>query len=122
MIFRDKNHEEMYKDLCSHTHNWLRNTLAYLITLDDVLREHVEIRDFYSDEFLKNVLYEEWHTELSLITLRLALNLCFHFTSNPDGSCGFLYTPSYIFFNSVYAPYYWEAIKLCFEYEEVKEI
>lgn len=130
MIFKNKKHEEMYKDICKRM--WYVDCyhapVAYLIAMDNVLREHVdEVFDFDRDVIFSNVLKEKWQTSTSRSTTRLAFNLwnsyCPDSVTEEDGyrDSPSYYTPSYIFGNYEYAPYYWQAIKLCFEYKEVKE-
>ena len=131
MIFKDKKHEKMYKDLCNRMCyvDCFHAPVAYLIAMDNVLREHVdEVFDFDKDIILVDVLKEPWQTGTSRTTTRLAFNLWnSYFPAGKvmvDDFCvdsPRLYSPSYIFGNYEYAPYYWQAIQLCFGREEVKE-
>ena len=104
-------------------------SVAYLIALDDVCRNHVEeIFDFKKDCISPKCLKEAWQTGTSKKTTRLAFNLW-------NGQCidGEAYTDengyknellnSYYsvanIFHCSYALYYWEAIKLRYpEYTE----
>lgn len=131
MIFKNKKHEEMYKDICKRM--WYVDCyhapVAYLIAMDNVLREHVnEVFDFDKDIILVDVLREVWQTSSSRSTTRLAFNLWNGYCPDDDVKVNDFcvdsprdYTPCRIFGNYEYAPYYWQAIKLCFEYEEVKK-
>ena len=130
MIFKDKKHEEMYKEICKRMcyFDCFHAPVAYLIAMDNVLREHVdEVFDFDKDIILVDVLKEEWQTGSSKATTRLAFNLWNSYC--PDDNVRVndrcvdsprCYSPSYIFSQYEYAPYYWQAINLCFKYEEVK--
>ena len=130
MIFKDKKHEKMYKEICMGMRyvDCFHAPVAYLIAMDNVLREHVcEVFNFYRDIICSDALKKNWQTSSSRKTTRLAFNLwngyCPDSVIEEDGyrDSPSYYTPSYIFDDYEYAPYYWEAIKLCFEYKEVKE-
>ena len=71
MIFKDKKHEKMYKDLCNRMCyvDCFHAPVAYLIAMDNVLREHVdEVFDFDKDIILVDVLKEPWQTGTSRTT------------------------------------------------------
>lgn len=106
----------MQSDDCYH------QSLAYLMTLDSVCREHLnDLFNIEEDLIKRKGLYCSWQTGTSKKTTRLAFNLwngC-----HADGEtykCKDGYEtdlPSRYYavdeiFNCSYAPYYWQAIKL----------
>lgn len=104
-----------------------RAAVAYLIALDRVLYEHMrDIFDFDEGVIKLEVLNKGWQTGTSMKTTRLAFNLwngCYDdgetyidkdgYETELPSSC---YSPEQIFNCAEYAPYYWQAIKLRFEY------
>ena len=101
-------------------------SLAYLLALDKVLREHAdEVFDFKEDGIKREGLHKAFQTGTSKKTTRLAFNLwngCYddgETYTNKDGYKTELpssyYNPDQIFNNTEYATYYWEAIKIRFE-------
>lgn len=82
--------------------------LAYLLTLDNVCREHIsDLFDLKEDIILVDGLKIGWQTGTSSKTTRLAFNLwCTYVDDCPKNS-----TPDELFCCS-YAPFYFEAIKL----------
>ena len=125
MIFIDKTHEDIYNDLCGcmkYLDNYHR-PVAYLIALDSVLREHIdEIFDFENDKIIRDVLNKPWQTNTSKKASRLAFNLwdgyCYEKGINEYGNEVDMYnyyTPAYIF-DTEYFPYYFEAVRLAFDY------
>ena len=129
MIFKDKKHEEMYKDLCKRIDCELRclHAVVYLLTMDDVLREHIdEVYNFRYNGIRSRSLQAKWQTLSSKKTTRLALNLLFDFTAvrehfrpcdtiDETGCCeanpGYFYSPAY-FFSGYDTPYYLQAVML----------
>ena len=127
MIFYDDRHETSYNDICSRMKylDCYHRALAYLLALDTVLREHTEaVFDFQEDGIKCSALHQSFQTGTSLKTTRLAFNLW-----NGCSDDGETYTdkdgytadlPSSLYsveqiFSSVYAPFYYEAIKIRFE-------
>ena len=128
MIFYDEQHETTYNYICSRMKylDCYHRSLAYLLALDTVLREHIEdVFDFQEDGIKRDGLHKGFQTGTSMKTTRLAFNLW-------NGCCddgelytdknGYetelpsrYYTPENIFCCKDYAPYYWQAIKLRFE-------
>ncbi len=114
MKFKDEYHETLFWVIMEKMtrKDVYHQSLAYLIALDDVCRNHVEeIYDFEERCINPDSLVEPWQTSTSIKTILLAFNL---FTGHsdwcPEGlKSGF--TPSDIFCCE-YAPYYWEAIKI----------
>lgn len=114
MIFRDETHMEAYSDLCGKLKRLdsYHKALAYLLALDEVLREHTpEIFDFETDCIKPDGLRRPWQTGTSICTTRLAFNLWNGFTGEDARD----YTPEQLFSRTDYAPYYWESIKIRFE-------
>lgn len=116
MIFRDKQHEEIFNEIYNRmrTHDCYYKPVAYLIALDTVCREHIEdIFDFEEHAINPDCLVKGWQTSTSLRTCRLAFNLyngyCYDDEEEQEPSSN--YTPDSLFCTG-YAPYYWQAIKL----------
>lgn len=127
MMYRDNTHEEMYQELCSRmkSKDCYHRAMAYLLSLDVVLREHIEaVFDFQRDGIKRDGLHKDFQTGTSMKTTRLAFNLwngCCddgEVYTDKDGYETPLpssyYTPAEIFSTS-YAPYYWQAVKIRFE-------
>lgn len=121
MKFRNQEHKERFYALFEQMtcHDVYHKSAAYLLTLDDVLYKHVgEIYGF--DEFIiySEKIGEGWQTDTSVKTFRLMTNLwnnrsCDHGDKSlKSSSC---YAIAEIF-DSEYAPFYWEAIKLRFSW------
>lgn len=106
----------MRADSCSVTLDVYKISLAYLITLDNVCRNHIDsIYDFEDDCIIPECLSEGWQTGTSRRTLLLAFNL---FTGNtlwlPDDDIRDC-TPSDLFsYSGSYLPYYLIAVELRF--------
>ena len=122
MIFYDERHETSYNDICNRMKylDCCHRSLAYLLALDVVLREHIEaVYDFQEDGIKRDGLLKAWQTSTSAKVTRLAFNLwnscCSDGTGDvsPDGydlpQAEFL--PNEIFCDSL-AEYFFEAIKL----------
>lgn len=131
MKFYDNKHECAYREICNEMKylDCYHHALAYLLTLDKVLREHIEdVYDFKDDVIKIEGLHREWQDGTSLKTTRLAFNLwngCADEGEVYVDKDGYkiplpsdYYTPEKIFCSG-YAPYFWEAIKLRYpEYTE----
>lgn len=130
MIFQDKEHEKMFNKLCKEM-PYLDNfhmSLAYLLTLDTVLRDHIgALYDVKKDVIIFEGLNKPFQTSTSSKTTRLAFNLWNGsvYDSDPpetyidkNGEKAYIpskyYTPNNIF-NCNYTPYYFEAIKIRYE-------
>uniref|UniRef100_UPI003FEE5855 DUF6075 family protein n=1 Tax=Ruminococcus bicirculans (ex Wegman et al. 2014) TaxID=1160721 RepID=UPI003FEE5855 len=78
MIFYDDEHEELFNKLCKEM-PYLDNfhmSLAYLLTLDTVLRDHIgALYDVKKDVIIFDGLSKHFQTHTSLKTPRLAFNL-----------------------------------------------
>ena len=130
MIFQDKEHEKMFNKLCKEM-PYLDNfhiSLAYLLTLDTVLRDHIgALYDVKKDVIIFEGLNKPFQTSTSIKTTRLAFNLwngSVYDTDPPEMYINRIgekvYVPSKYYapdtiFNCTYAPYYFEAIKMRFE-------
>ena len=126
ILFRNAEHAELYEEILDKMGNndVYHISLAYLLTLDIVTREHItDCFDFDRDVIEIEALNQPWQTGTSQKTTRLAFNLwngC-----NDDGETytdkdGYIVPlPSSKYavdkiFCSEYAKYYFEAIKLRF--------
>lgn len=129
MRFIDKKHEALYNELCGKMQylDCYHRSLAYLLTLDRVLREHIDsVYDIKNDNIIPDGLHKAWQTDTSRKTTRLAFNLwsgyCYDGEMYVDEKGYTCDLPSRRFavdeiFCCSYAPYYWGAIKLRFELE-----
>lgn len=124
--FADDKHWECFTSIINQMQqsDVYHMSMAYLLALDTVTRQHVpEIFDFSEDCIKLEGLDKPWQTGTSLNTTRLAFNLW-------NGCCtdGETYTDSEGYtadlpsgnysvadiFSCSYAPYYWQAIKIRF--------
>lgn len=115
MIYHDAGHKAAYSALCAQMRylDCYHRALAYLLALDEVLREHVaDVYDCNEDCIKPDGLHAPWQTGTSICTTRLAWNLWNGYVDEDDASN---YTPAQIFSRTEYAPYYWQAIRLRFE-------
>lgn len=124
MKFKDEYHETLFWVIMQKMNrkDVYHKSLAYLIALDSVCRNHVEeTYDFEERCINPECLEKAWQTSTSIRTILLAFNL---FTGHSDwcpeelkSRC----TPSDIFCCE-YAPYYWEAVKIRYpEYNNENE-
>lgn len=91
MNFRDKKHEEIFNELCEKMRysDTYHQSLAYLIALDTVCRNHIsDIYDIAEDSIKTNCINKEWQTSTSKKTIRLAFNLWNGTTTAHDRSHG----------------------------------
>lgn len=83
--------------------------VAYLIALDNVLKQHIkDIFDFESDCIKRDAIQKAWNTSSSYKSLRLAFNLwnsCYFDEEEPNSTC------------KGYAEFYWIAIKIRFNFD-----
>ena len=130
MIFQGKEHEKMFNKLCKEMpyHDNLQMSLAYLLTLDTVLRDHIgALYDVKKDVIIFEGLNKPFQTSTSSKTTRLAFNLWNGsvYDSDPpetyidkNGEKAYIpskyYAPNNIY-NCNYTPYYFEAIKIRYE-------
>ena len=118
MQFRDTKHEEIFNELCEKMRysDTYHQSLAYLIALDSVCREHIsEIFNVDEDGIEPSCINRAWQTSTSRRTTRLAFNLwngtTADITSDGEEYNSNLYAVDEIFCCE-YAPYYWQSIKL----------
>ena len=127
--FIDADHKDTYIFVLSRMKHLdcYHRSLAYLLALDTVLREHTdEVFNFKEDGIKRDGLHKGFQTGTSMKTTRLAFNLwngCYDDGETYTDKDGYetelpssYYTPEQIFNNAEYAPYYWEAVKIRFEY------
>lgn len=130
MIFYDEEHEELFNKLCKKMPylDGYHLSLAYLLTMDNVLREHISaLYDVRKDVIIFEGLNKPFQTHTSKKTTRLAFNLWDGSVYDSDPPETYIneddekaYVPSKYYapdsiFNCTYAPYYFEAIKMRFE-------
>lgn len=119
MKFRNQEHKDRFYALLGQMtcQDDYHKSAAYLMTLDDILNKHIgEIYDFKNRIIKRQQIKAGWQTDTSVKTFRLMTNLWNNrFSDYDDTSLESLpfYTMAFIF-NSEYAPFYWEAIKLRF--------
>ena len=115
-MFKSANHEKNYLAIMGAMVNIgsENKALAYLLSVDPVCLDHVtELYDFDSGCIRPQALQADWQTGTSLRTSKLAFNL-FNGYCMADSETGSIhYTPFWLF-DSDYAPYYAEAIKIRF--------
>lgn len=122
-IFADEKHESIYNECLQKMKcdDGYHQVVAYLLGLDVVLREHIEdVFDFEEDGIKpKTALNHPWQTGTSRKTTRLLMNLwngCVEdYDEYGEGHVSYYYAVDEIF-DTDYAPYYWEAIKLRFPF------
>lgn len=86
MMYRDNTHEEMYQELCSRmkSKDCYHRAMAYLLSLDEVLREHIEaVFDFQRDGIKRDGLHKDFQTGTSMKTTRLAMNYLLVINDHP---------------------------------------
>lgn len=122
MIFYDNKHEKAFNDICSRMKylDCYHRSLAYLLSLDIVLREHIEaVYDMHEDVIKPEGLNKGFQTGTSLKTTRLAFNLWNSYCSEgeqlEEEQPSSNYAPDQIFNCKEYAPYYWQAIQIRFK-------
>lgn len=125
-MFYDREHWQAFTDCIARMqHSDVYHiSLAYLLTLDTVCREHLDsLFDFDGDGIKRSALHEGWQTGTSKKTTRLAFNLwngcCTdgETYTDEDGYTADLPSGNYSvadIFSCDYAPYYWQAIKIRF--------
>lgn len=118
--FADKNHKKGYNALIKsmRKNDCYHKALAYLITLDNLCREHTDdLFDLQEDTIKPEGVHKLWQTATSQKTSRLAFNLWNDFTGTVDDEADELNDPERNYavdeiFCCNYAPFYYEAIKL----------
>jgi hypothetical protein len=118
ILFYDDDHERYFYYFCKlfgESLDEYRFTIAYLLGLDRVCREHYkDLFDFNKQVIKPEGINKAWQTSTSLKTTRLMFNLWNGYNSEgeplEEETPSRYYTPEHIFSCS-YAPYYWQAIK-----------
>ena len=130
MKFENEEHEAVFEEICDRMKS-CRNTqhlngyhlaVAYLFALNTSCSEHIdELFDFEEDIIKLDALNAFWQTGTSIKVTRLAFNLWSGLHTDgetytdEDGDERELPSRCYAvdeIFCCVYAPYFWEAIKL----------
>lgn len=119
IVFHDEQHETSYNDICSRMKylDCYHRSLAYLLSLDTVLREHIDaVYDIHEDVIKPEGLNNGFQTGTSLKTTRIAFNLWNGYCSDGDDEeqPSSNYAPDQIFNCKEYALYYWIAIQIRF--------
>ncbi|MBO6085657.1 MAG: hypothetical protein J6P19_04595 [Acetobacter sp.] len=112
--FYSQDHEKAFYSVCKRMSglDLYHFTLAYLLTLDNVTREHIDDLFSFEDDGIKpEGINKSWQTGTSAKTTRLAFNLWNGCSSDGEDDTSPLYTPGELFCCS-YAPYYYEAIRI----------
>lgn len=138
IIFSGKSHEDLFYSLFKKMkqHDCYHGAVAYLLSLDTVLKDHINsVFDFKEDIIKPECIAEPWQTGTSRKTTRLLFNLWNgkyqdskrrYYYDNEDTEefdedeeqqrirqSSVYYTPEQIF-SCLYAPYYIQAIQLRF--------
>ena len=112
--FYSQDHEKAFYSVCKRMRGLdpYHFTLAYLLTLDNVTRGHIDdLFNFVDDSIKPEGINKAWQTGTSKKTTRLAFNLWNGCSSDGEDDTSPLYTPAELFCTS-YARYYYEGIKL----------
>ena len=124
IYFRDAQHKALYESiiLSMASRDCYHKAAAYLIGLDEVLREHFhDVFSVIDDSIIADGINAAWQTDTSRKTTRLLFNLWngLHDDNeeytDKDGYTVPLPSPEYSIdriFCTNYAPYYVEALKL----------
>lgn len=78
IIFMDKRHEDLFYSYfqAMKTHDCYHGSAAYLLALDEVIRDHTKsVFDFKEDIIKPECISEPWQTGTSKKTTRLLFNL-----------------------------------------------
>ena len=121
MNFVDKEHFERYENVLSRMRrdDAYHKAAAYLMTL--VPLQYADVFDFENDWIKHEGLFEPWQSHSSRKATRLMYNLwngCYQdrAAEEPEKTSGY-YAVDEIFSNWQYAPAFFEAIKIRFEWE-----
>lgn len=123
--FIDKEHEDLFIAILSKmkSKDCYHKSVAYLIALDTVCREHInDIFDFENNRIKPDTVFNHgWQTSSSRKTTKLAYNLWNGYCTDGDtyidknGYKSFFISNEYAvdnIFCCSYAPYYWQAVQL----------
>lgn len=122
MKFKSAAHKERYFNVLSRMkcNDCYHRSAAYLMAL--VPMGYDDVFDFQQDMIKHEGLYAAWQTHSSIRATRLMFNL-WNFTNkdyaaeNPETTYHH-YTVEDIFYNLEYAPYFYEAVLIRYEWEE----
>lgn len=119
MIFQNEVHEQRYFETLKKMSRIdpYHQAVAYLIALADLPAN--DVFDFKEDGIKIEGLQASWQTSSSLKATRLMFNLwngCTRDTAVPEADVSAHYAVDEIFSNAEYAPFFYEAIKIRFEY------
>ncbi len=123
--YYDKIHKELFIEILSKMkiRDCYHISVAYLISLDKVCREHIDdLFDFKENHIKPDTAFNHgWQTSSSLKTTRLAYNLWNGYCTDGEtytdknGYESFLISNEYAvdnIFCCSYSPYYWQAVQL----------
>lgn len=123
--YYDKVHQELFITILDKmkVRDCYHISLAYLIALDKVCREHIDDLFDFEENHIKpdTVFHHGWQTGTSVKTTRLAYNLWNGYCTDGEtytdknGYESFLISNEYAvdnIFCCSYAPYYWQAVQL----------
>ena len=120
MKFQNAYHEGLYHALMAkmRVDDCYHRSAAYLMALADLAP--IDVFDFKEDRIRHEGLYAVWQTSSTRKATRLMFNLwngCYQDAEAdaPEETTGY-YVVDEIFSNYEYAPYFWEAIKIRFEW------
>lgn len=120
MKFQNERHEQQYYTLLSKMQKTdpYHKSAAYLMALADLVPG--DVFDFSGDKIKPEGLDKGWQTGSSRKATRLMFNLwngCHKdvVAENPEETSGY-YAVDEIFCNAEYAPYFYEAIRIRFEW------
>lgn len=122
MNFRDLSHKERYLNLLSkmRTNDAYHRSAAYLMALADLPADAVF--DFRLSHIRHEAILDGWQTSSTLKTTRLLFNLwnatsCDFAADNPEKTASY-YAVDEIFSNYEYAPWFMEAVRIRFEWDD----
>ena len=120
MMFQNERHEQQYHALLTKMkkHDSYHKSVAYLMALGELVPN--DVFDFEKDVIKPEGLYEGWQTGSSRKATRLMFNLWNGFTQDEDESGDWktsrYYAVDEIFSNHEFAPFFYEAIRIRFEW------
>lgn len=131
IIFMDKRHEDLFYSYfkAMKTHDCYHGSAAYLLALDEVIRDHTKsVFDFKEDIIKPECISEPWQTGTSKKTTRLLFNLWngkykdsiperfYDDEAEEEAEKQAAYSSQYYAVDNIfccsYAPYYMQAVKL----------
>ena len=120
--FKNKNHEIRYFEILSKmkSTDCHHRAVAYLIALANLVPN--DVFNFEDDVILPNGLSKGWQTSSTLRATRLMFNLwngwAYEYEpTKTDKSVSSLYSVYNLFHDYEYAPYFYEAVRISFEWD-----